>query len=303
MLDVKQVTIVGTGLLGASLALALRAKGYNGRIAGVGRRVETLDQARDLGCFDHLTVSTAEALSQARAGDRGQRHLAVVAAPLSHFEEIFSKIAVGDDPALVVTDVGSVKARVCALARHLLPAIERFVGSHPMAGSEQHGPKAACADLFEGKPCVITPESDTDPEALSLVENLWQYLGMRVINMDPVQHDRCVAEVSHVPHAVAALLVKLASADGGDALSIASTGFSDTTRIASGDPDVWVDIFEANQSAVIEATDRLERELARFRKAVARMDRIAIRRMLQGAKQVRDEWETARKQTLQAKGE
>jgi prephenate dehydrogenase len=287
----KQVTIIGTGLLGASLALALRGKGYAGRVVGVGRRVQTLEQAQGLGCFDHLTVSTAEALemAQERVGE-GEDHLAVLAAPLGHFREVFTKIAQSEDGGLIVTDVGSTKASVCALAEELLGKPERFVGSHPMAGSEQQGPTAADAGLFEGKPCVVTPCADTDERAVELVKSLWGLVGMRLFEMDPAEHDRSVALVSHLPHAVAALLVKVVTADGGGALDIASTGFADTTRIAAGDPGIWVDIFQTNRDAVIESVGGMIKELEQFKKIMARGDNGALKRLLEGAKEARDGW-------------
>lgn len=300
MLQVKQVTIIGTGLLGASLALALKQQGFGGQIVGVGRRQETLDQARGLGCFDGLTTSTAEALEAGRGLPGEAPHMAVLAAPLGHFREILEKVALADDPGLIITDVGSTKATVCALARELLPDASRFVGSHPMAGSEQQGPMAADAGLFEGKPCVVTrgkPGSMADDRTVALVRCLWELVGMRLYEMTPERHDRSVALVSHLPHAVAALLVKIAMADGGDALDIASTGFADTTRIAAGDPGLWVDIFQNNQAAVIESLECAVTEIERFRKALARGDHGALRRLLVGAKEARDSWEQDRSGT------
>ncbi len=303
MLKAKQVTIIGTGLLGASLALAIRAKGYTGRIVGVGRRVQTLDQARELGCFDDLTVSVDEALEGAQAielpdseGAEGQVHLAVLAVPLGYFEDVFTKISRCADEKLIVTDVGSTKASVCELAEDLLPHPQMFVGSHPMAGSEQQGPAAADAGLFEGKPCVVTPEIQTDYDALGLVQSLWKLVGMRVIVMNHIQHDRAVALVSHLPHAVASMLVNAATTDDGDALDIASSGFADTTRVASGDPGIWLDIFQANRDAVINSVEKMIQELDRFKKAITRGDTGALKRMLEGAKAARDGWETNRKE-------
>lgn len=295
MLQVKQVTIIGTGLLGASLALALRGGGFTGRLVGVGRRRETLEQARGLGCFDALTVSTFEALTAAGELPGEMRHLAVLAAPLGHFREVFGKIVPCDDPGLIVTDVGSTKAAVCAMAKALLPDPSRFVGSHPMAGSEQQGPMAAAAGLFAGKPCVLTPQADTDTDTLELVEAMWKLVGMRVIVMSPAEHDRSVALISHLPHAVAALLVKVAMSDGDSALQVASTGFADTTRIAAGDPDIWLDIFDTNREAVMASVDLLSEELDRFRRALARSDTGALLRLLKGAKEARDNWEESRR--------
>jgi prephenate dehydrogenase len=132
---------------------------------------------------------------------------------------------------------------------------------------------------------------------------MWKLIGMRIIVMNKQEHDRCVAEVSHLPHAVAALLVKLATIDGGAALSVASTGFADTTRIASGDPSVWVDIFDTNRNAVIESVKQLEEELERFRKAVARGDNGTLYRLLTSAKKSRDNWDAQRKGKVIGSGE
>ncbi len=299
MLKVKQVTIIGTGLLGASLALALRAKGYRGRLVGVGRREQTLEQARGLGCFDGLTTSIAEALDGARDLPSDQEHLAVLAAPLGHFKEIFEKIAERDDDQLIVTDVGSTKASVCKLAKALLPDASRFIGSHPMAGSEQHGPMAADAGLFEGKPCVVTPQAGTDAQAVKLVKSMWSCVGMRLVRMSPAEHDKAVAVVSHLPHAVAVLLVILAKgaggSGGGEALGIASTGFADTTRIAAGDPGLWEDIFENNKDAVAGSVDQMIEALQRFRWTLQDEDGPGMLKLLEEARRTRDGWAVASK--------
>ena len=295
MLRVKQVTIVGTGLLGASLALALKGRGYGGRIVGVGRRAETLERARALGCFDGLTTSTAEALGEASGLGNTKPHLAVIAAPLGHFQEIFTKLAGADDGGLVVTDVGSTKATVCRMAGELLAEPGRFVGSHPMAGSEQQGPDAADGGLFEGKPCVVTPADDADPNAVALVESTWRLVGMRLVRMSAAEHDRSVALVSHLPHAVAALLVRVAVCAGGEGVfDIASTGFGDTTRIAAGDPGLWVDIFRENREAFLSSVDHFEAAMKAFRDLVKHGDDEALMKVLEQAKQARDAWGSER---------
>ncbi len=291
MLRVKQVTIIGTGLLGASLALALKGRGYAGRIVGVGRRAETLDKARVLGCFDSLTTETAEALGEAAALGNTQPHLAVAAAPLGHFQEIFVKLAAADDGGLIVTDVGSTKATVCQMAEQLLPDAKRFVGSHPMAGSEQQGPDAADAELFDGKPCVVTPWGQADAQAIELVESVWTSVGMRLVRMSPEDHDKNVALISHLPHAVAALLVQVAAGAGGEGVfDIASTGFGDTTRIAAGDPGLWVDIFRENREAFLDSVDHFESALKALRDLVKHGDDDALLAVLENAKRARDTW-------------
>jgi len=298
-LRVKQVTIIGTGLLGASLALALKQRGYAGRLVGVGRRAETLERARGLGCFDDLTTETAEALAGAGKLGNTQAHLAVIAAPLGHFQEIFTKLASADDGSVVVTDVGSTKATVCRMAAELLPDPGRFVGAHPMAGSEQTGPDAADGGLFDGKPCVVTPGEMADAKAVEVVESVWSAVGMRLVRMTPEDHDNNVALISHLPHAAAALLVQVAIGAGGESggagvLDIASTGFADTTRIASGDPGLWVDIFRENRKALLGSLDRLGEAVHSFRELVKHGDDDALMEFLKHAKTARDRWDADR---------
>jgi prephenate dehydrogenase len=284
-IDVEQITIIGTGLLGASLAVALRKRGYMGRLAGVGRRKATLEQAAQLGCWDLLTDETTKAID---AMPSGRSQLAVIAAPLGHFEEILGKLAACDRDGLMITDVGSTKASVCEQAGRMLPRPAMFVGSHPMAGSEQQGPAAADPDLFEGKPCVLTPDSTTDPAALSLVASLWRFLNMRVLQLTPDEHDRHVAVISHLPHVMSVMLVQVAAQCGG--LDVASTGFRDTTRLASSNPTIRFDILEENRAKVIEAIDAFQSALTAFRTALAQHDDAAVRDTLEQSKSTRDRW-------------
>jgi len=281
-LGVDQVTLVGTGLLGGSIGLGLRAAGYKGRIVGVGRRAVTVERAAALGCIDEPTTDLAAAM-QSRASN-----LVVLATPLGAFEQLLVGLAELNAPTAVITDVGSTKQEVCAAARRILPSPAMFVGSHPMAGSERHGPEQATAGIFKDKPCVIADEPGTDPDAMALVESLWRVLGMRLIHMTAAEHDRQAALVSHLPHAVAALLVQLASRS--DSLDMASTGFRDTTRIAGGNPNVWLDIFLTNRSALLQAIDALDDDLGRFRQLVENDDRTGLADLLTQSKDQRDRW-------------
>jgi prephenate dehydrogenase len=278
----KRVAIVGTGLLGGSLGLALRQRGFAGHILGVGRRQATLDRARQHGCIDETTTDPGQA---ARDSD-----LIVLATPLGSFGRILGEIAPHAAPGLVLTDVGSTKALVCADARRLLPPAlaRRFIGAHPMAGKELHGPEHASPDLFVNAPCVITAEPDADAQALTLVESLWSAVGMRLIRMSPQMHDQCVARISHLPHALAVLLVELAMSQGG--LEVASTGFRDTTRVASGDPEVWSDIFTTNRGACLEVIDAFTARLGQFRQLLDQQDTPALMDLLRRAKTGRDAW-------------
>ncbi len=277
---VKQITIVGTGLLGASCGLGLRAAGFAGLIVGVGRRIETPKRARRLGAVDTATTDLGPAVRNSQ--------LVILATPLSSFAPLLEQLAKHLHEGLVITDVGSTKQQVCADARRLLPTPSHFVGSHPMAGSEQHGPDAARADLFHNKPCIITPEADTLSATQQTVEALWTMLKMRVLKMSPAQHDHQTARISHLPHALSVLLVELAAKH--DALDLASTGFRDTTRLASGDPKVWLDIFATNHHAIAQAIDEFTQRLTQFRNHLTQGDQEAILQLLQQNKQTRDAW-------------
>jgi prephenate dehydrogenase len=277
-----QVIVVGTGLLGGSIGLGLKAVGFGGRIVGVGRRAVTVQRAIELGCIDQAKTDLRAAVST------GDRMLVILATPLGTFESLFEQLAGVGRADLTITDVGSTKAHVCATAKRLLPDPRRFVGSHPMAGGEQHGPQFAEANLFRDRPCIICVDEDTDVEAQQTVESLWTTLGMRLIRMSATEHDRQTSIISHLPHATAALLVTLAAHKGG--LEIASSGFGDTTRVASGDPQVWVDIFTTNRGAMLDAIDGLSGELAHLRKMIADDDRDALLELLAHGKETRDAW-------------
>ncbi len=281
MLDAAKLTILGTGLLGASIGLGLRAAGFKGTIVGYGRTLATLDRAVKRRCVDEATTDLAAALRHAQ--------LVVLATPIGVIRELLAKIGALLVEGCVVTDVGSTKQCICDDAARGLPEPRNFVGSHPMAGSERHGPDEATADLFRGRVCILTPTAtDATPAAVQRVESLWSTLGMRLAHKTPEEHDRLVAAISHLPHALAALLVD--HAQRARALSVASTGFRDTTRIASGDPRVWLDIFLTNTHAVTAAIDELGLTLSTFRAAVQSRDSAAILALLDHAKQSRDAW-------------
>jgi len=278
--QVSQIAILGTGLLGASLGLGLRAARFRGSIIGYGRRMATVERAKALGCIDQATTNLAEAVDGCE--------LVVMATPVGVFTSLLERLADCGHPSLVITDVGSTKQQVCSDADRLLPNPTYFIGSHPMAGSERQGPDAAIKDLFDDKSCIMTPSKHTSPAATSLVQQLWGSLGMNVIQMSSAEHDQKVACVSHLPHAIAAMLMRLA--DQWDATQIASSGFRDTTRLASGDPTVWTDIFKTNRKQVIKAVDALALELQQFRKLLVDHADDNLELQLQQCKKMRDKW-------------
>jgi prephenate dehydrogenase len=260
--------LVGTGLIGGSIGAALRAAGW--RVSGVDADPVTAQRALDLGVIDEIGVD-------AEAG------ITFVATPVGALAaEVRSALDAGPG---VVTDVGSVKAPVMNAI-----ADRRFVGGHPMAGSEQEGVEAARADLFESATWVLTPSAVTDETAYATVRSVVSSLGAEVVALDPERHDALVAIVSHVPHLTAATLMGLAddrAADHRALLRLAAGGFRDMTRVAAGHPGIWPDICGENRSAIVEGLDALINALTEVRSAVDGDDRSAIYSRLEGARRAR----------------
>lgn len=276
--EIQHVTIIGVGLLGGSLGLALKAYDPAIRVAGVGRRAVSLQQALDVGAIDtaHLDASQAVADSD----------LVVLATPVGAFEQHLSSIAGCLKKGAAVTDVGSTKAAVVRSAGRILGPSAPFVGSHPMAGSEQKGPAFARADLFAGATCIVTPTKTTPAALTRRVEKFWQALGMATVRMTPAAHDRAVARVSHLPHALAALLMML---PGKADLEIAANGFRDTTRLASGDMEMWRDIFLTNRAAILSALDDFDESLMHLRDLLELGDARGLEKFFAAAKTRRDQ--------------
>lgn len=252
-MTLRRLSILGVGLLGGSIGLALKSKANHYQITGYGHRTESLEQARKLGAIDDYTSDPTQAVRESDC--------VILCTPVGTFQPILQSIAGSLRAGVLVTDVGSTKRSVVRLAESLLPAGVHFVGSHPMAGSENRGIETARADLYRGALCITTPTAKTDPAALRQVESLWQELGMRITRLSPDDHDRLLADVSHLPHALAAALVAMQS---DAALPLAGKGFLDTTRIAAGDGGLWRDIFLDNADSLRQALRRLRGQLDRL---------------------------------------
>ena len=245
-MSTQRLSILGVGLLGGSIGLALRAFGSSVHITGYGHRPATLKRALEVGAIDRSATSCNDAVRDA--------DLVILCTPVGLFESVLVEAASGLADGVIVTDVGSTKRSVVDLARRILPKSARVVGSHPMAGSEKRGIEFARADLFQGAHCIITPTDQTDPSATEQVEGFWKLLGMRTTRMSPDIHDRLVCDVSHLPHAIAAALVAMQSEE---ALALAGKGFLDATRIAGGDGALWRDILHDNRDYLVSSLDRL----------------------------------------------
>jgi prephenate dehydrogenase len=254
------VTIIGVGLLGGSLALALKARGLVGTVRGVGHRRSSLAVAESKGAIDESFLDVGEAVRGAE--------LIVVCTPAGLVVDKLDEIRSSCPPEAVVTDVASTKAVICAHAEHTWPRPLRFVGSHPMAGSDKFGPEHADPDLYCGSVTVISVSNHAAPEALDIVRAFWTEVGARIVELDPILHDALVARTSHVPHIMAACLAELA-ARAGHVEPVVGQGFRDMTRVAASRPELWRDICLTNRDAILESLDALEELLDEVRSMVA----------------------------------
>lgn len=274
----ERVLVVGTGLIGGSVGLALRARGVevvgHDRDAGAGRRAKERGAVVALSNDLESIAATADVI--------------VVATPVGQIERALATVATSARPGTVVTDVGSTKGPIVAAAESLLGPHRPFVGGHPMAGTEGEGIEAARADLFEGALWILTPTPTTDAGGFRRVNALVHQLGAKTLALDPAEHDRLVARVSHVPYAVATALMGLAAESAHEGVFQAAAGsFRDVTRIAGSNPRMWRDILIANRGAVLDELDALLDRLGDLRTALREERWDAIDRAIDGARTAR----------------
>ncbi len=286
----ETVTIVGVGLIGGSIGLALNERRLAQNIIGVGRRPEALRQARLMGAATETQTELEPALARA--------DLIVVCTPVETVADVV-RLALEKSPShALITDVGSVKAKIVLevnrahaelqaknAASPASKAMPEFIGSHPMAGSEKTGVEFAKKDLFANRPAIITPTAENSAEKIEQLTTFWEKLGARVVNMSPEFHDAAVADVSHLPHLIAAVL---AAATPTESLPLASSGWADTTRIAAGDVELWRQILQANRAPTLQALARFEKVLSEFRKALEQDSSQPLAELLAAGKRRRD---------------
>lgn len=277
------LVVVGVGLLGGSVALAARQRGIVRRVIGVGRTAARLEQARDARVLDDISTDLVAAASQA--------DLLIFATPVNLIVAGVREVASTCRPETLITDVGSTKAHLCRTLSMGLPDSATFIGSHPLAGSEKQGWEHSRADLFEGRVCVVTPTETSRRDEVARVTAFWQAIGMSVVEMSPEAHDRALAQTSHVPHVVASALARTLADEN---RSLAATGFADTTRIAAGDPNVWVPILLDNRDAVLASLDEFSTQVAALREALIRGDADEIRRLWEQGKSIREQLKVRR---------
>ena len=280
----KKIAVIGLGLIGGSIGLGLKrsSEHQNIRISGIPRREETIKEALSLGAIDEGTTDHIKGASDA--------DIVFICTPINLIPQIIKEISPSLKKGAIVTDVGSSKQMIVSEAEKAMPKGTFFVGGHPMAGKETFKLESAEANLFEGKKWILTPTSRTSKKAIEALKEVVRVLGGEVLEMDPKTHDLVVAGISHMPLAVAASLV---NAVGGEEqkeimAKCASTGFRDTTRIASGDPILGVDMFTTNQKAILKMIGSFKRSLSNLEKLIKEGNSEKIREELEKAKKFRD---------------
>ena len=281
----RKITIIGVGLLGGSIGLAVRRRKLARQTAGFVRRRASLKDCERAGAVDFATTDLLAAVWDA--------DLVILCAPLGQMHPLAARMLPALKPGAIVTDVGSVKAGV---VRELETLIARsrahFVGSHPLAGAEKTGVNAARADLFVNTVCVMTPTKKTNQAVLKKVEQFWKAMGSRVLRLTPEIHDSLVSRSSHLPHIVAAALAShvLNPAQPKHQAALCANGFRDTTRIASGSPEMWRDIALANRKNLAKSLDAFIADLQKFQRLVKKGDAKTMAEFFETAKQRRDNW-------------
>ncbi len=280
----RKLALIGTGLIGGSLALALKQRGLVGEVSGYSRQLQTRLRARELGLIDQPADSVAEAVKDA--------DLVFVATPVRAMDAVFAEMAPALADDVLITDGGSVKGMVVEAARRHLSAAQfaRFVPGHPIAGTERSGPDAAFASLFENHRIILTPLPENPAALVQRAEQLWQAVGAQVESLDVAHHDHVLAATSHLPHVAAFGMVGALArlAERYEVFHYAAGGFRDFTRIASSDPSMWRDICLTNRDELLGMIDHYTDELAQLRQMIEAGDAEAIERYLGDAKAIRD---------------
>jgi cyclohexadieny/prephenate dehydrogenase len=260
----SKAALLGVGLIGSSMAHAMRRGMLAGHIAGYARRPETLERARAVGFADSLHADAASCVKDA--------DLVVLATPVGTFGTLAEEIAPHLKKGAILTDVGSVKSAVVRDVGPFVPDGVHFIPAHPIAGTEQSGPEAGFPELFDGRWCILTPPPGTSEEAVEKLRAFWQALGSNVEVMEPRRHDLVLAITSHVPHLIAYNIVgtadDLETVTENEVIKFSAGGFRDFTRIAASDPTMWRDVFLNNREAVLEVLGRFSEDLSALQRAI-----------------------------------
>ena len=282
---INRLTIYGVGLIGGSLARALKATGAVGEIVGYGRSAEALKTALELGVIDRYERDIAAAMEGA--------DIVLLGVPVGAMESVLTEIKPYLTAETIITDVGSTKGSVIAAAEKVFGELPtRFIPGHPIAGTEKSGVEASFAELYQNRKVILTPNGQSDAAALEQVRWMWQQAGAEVIDMSVVHHDEVLAATSHLPHMLAFTLVDTLARleDHDDIFRYAAGGFRDFTRIASSNPQMWHDICLNNREALLKMINRFSEELSILAAAIDRGDSEAVLQTFERAKEARDSY-------------
>lgn len=261
--QIRKVAILGLGLIGGSLALALQENGLVDEVIGLDRKKENLDIALERKAINWGTSDFIKGVKEA--------DLIIIATPVRTIIQVLKQVIPYLKPGCLITDVGSTKLKVVEEVEAILPSHLSFVGGHPMAGSEQSGMRAAKSEMFQGAAYIFTPTEKTNRENLNILQKLIRGIGCRIIEMTPQEHDLAVASISHLPHILAVSLVSLVgklSQDNAELFSLAAGGFRDTTRVASSHPVMWRDICLTNKDGILKILEEFENILQETKKMI-----------------------------------
>ena len=264
----KKVCIIGLGLIGGSIGLAMKRAKISNQIIGFARSNSTLKRAIELGLVDKVKDNLEDAVNDC--------DLIILATPLSTFKKLVEEMSPFLKKDCIITDTGSAKLSVIEDLRGILPNNVEFIPGHPIAGTEESGPDAGFAELFDNRWCILTPTEENSSNAIDLIKEFWESIGSKVEIMDPLHHDKVLAITSHIPHLIAFNIVgtanNLANVTEKEVVKYSAGGFRDFTRIAASDPKMWSDIFTYNSEAVLEMLELFSNDLAKLKAAVIKKD-------------------------------
>lgn len=279
----KKITIIGLGLIGGSIGLALKRAGSTAQLIGAARTQKTLDVALERNLVERVEIDIVKSVEGA--------DLIILATPLSSFKKIILEVSHNLKPGCIVTDTGSSKLKVIEELSNIIPMGVSFIPGHPIAGTELSGPEAGFAELFDDRWCVLTPTEDTNKDALNSIRLFWEELGSKVEIMNPEHHDRVLAITSHIPHLIAYNIVgtanNLTNVTNKEVVKYSAGGFRDFTRIAASDPKMWRDVFLYNDEAVLEMLSFFSKDLMKLKKAIEEKDSDLLQTFFENTREVR----------------
>ena len=279
-MNIHKIAIIGLGLIGGSLALALKQSGFKGEIAGIGRSEANLLRAKEMKMIDSFSTDHADGVHNA--------DLVILASPIGQFEQIVNNMKNNLKKGSIVTDVGSVKTSIVKNLDAIMPEGVSFVGAHPIAGKECSGIDAANAELFRNAKCIITPSSGSADHAIEEVIRLWESVGAVILHMSPEEHDQIFAAVSHLPHVIAYATVNSIMEVNPNILHFGGTGLKDMSRIALSPADLWRDICAFNKDDVLHVLKIFSSSISNMTELIEKSDWAALEKEFRRAQEARN---------------